>query len=364
MRGVVDRRQKALAVIHANLLARSGCSPEATRQRKTVDAYDLPQIDAAEVGTTRAPTIARAIEDGKEVTMDRYPSHPAAEIFPMMNEAELQELADDIKATGQREPIVLFEGQVLDGRNRLRACELAGVEPLFTKVESIGDPHAFVVTMNLRRRHLTESQRAMIAAKIATLSKGTNQHASIEAPSQSAAAEMLNVGRASVQRAREVVDHGTPELVSAVEHGEVKVAAAAEVAKLPKETQVHVVKAGPKAIKAAAKKIRSEPKQPMCHACFRQGHNSRSPRCPKRQEKKRAEAVAQQAAQEEADTRRDEELGPITTDSFRQEVVRILTALWYERPREDDDIDDIDGVVDDLGQVRIRKLLAFARALH
>lgn len=63
--------------------------------------------------------------------------HPASLLFPMMSDSELNELAEDIKKSGQIEPVVLYHGEVLDGRNRLKACELAGLEPKFT--EANGD---------------------------------------------------------------------------------------------------------------------------------------------------------------------------------------------------------------------------------
>src|SRR5262245_14416292 len=93
-----------------------------------------------------------------------YPVHPFADRFPRLADDELQALADDIKATGLNEPIVLdAEGQVVDGRNRLAACELAGVEPRFT---SLGerDPVAYILSANIHRRHLTKSQQAMAIA--------------------------------------------------------------------------------------------------------------------------------------------------------------------------------------------------------
>lgn len=79
------------------------------------------------------------------------------------------------------------------------------------------DPSRFRCSLNLHRRHLDESQRALVAARIANLPRGSNQHASIEAPSQAEASELLNVSRPSVQRARQVLDHGTPALVQAVD---------------------------------------------------------------------------------------------------------------------------------------------------
>ena len=70
-----------------------------------------------------------------------------------------------------REPIVLFEGAILDGRNRYRACMAAGVDPRF-EIYDGNDPLAYVISLNLKRRHLDESQRAMVAAKIANIGGG------------------------------------------------------------------------------------------------------------------------------------------------------------------------------------------------
>jgi hypothetical protein len=95
------------------------------------------------------------------------------------------------------------------------------------------DPLAFVISKNLKRRHLDESQRAMVAAKLANMMLGDNQHA--EGLPIGSASEMLNVGERTVARARAVIDHGHPELVSSVERGEVAVSAAAEFAKQPAE---------------------------------------------------------------------------------------------------------------------------------
>ncbi len=162
-----------------------------------------------------------------------YEFHPAADLFPMMSDEELDALGEDMFANGQREPIALFNGLILDGRNRYRACILKGIEPKF-RSELPADPYTFVASANLHRRHLDESQRAMIAAKLATLRDGERKAGSPQgeaAKTQEEAASMLDVGKRSVERARYVKEHGVPDLVTAVEQGAVKVAPAAEFAK-------------------------------------------------------------------------------------------------------------------------------------
>ena len=91
--------------------------------------------------------------------------HPAAELFPLMKGPEFGLLVEDIDAHGLREPIVMYQGLVLDGRNRLRASEIAKVEPRFVEWDGIGSPLTFVLSRNLHRRHLNEGQRAVIAAR-------------------------------------------------------------------------------------------------------------------------------------------------------------------------------------------------------
>ena len=158
--------------------------------------------------------------------------HPLANIFPLMQVKVFADFKANIKAEGLREPVVIFEGMILDGRNRFRACQEVGITPEFIEYRG-GDPLAYVISLNLHRRHLSESQRAMVADKIAALPVGSNQHAQICAPSQSEAAGLLNVSRRTVQTAHTVSEHGAPELVDAVEQGRVSVSAAADVAARP-----------------------------------------------------------------------------------------------------------------------------------
>ena len=182
--------------------------------------------------------------------------HPLADIFPLLDGQDFAELVADIKAPhGLREPIVMFEGKILDGRNRYRACEAARVEPTFTVYQG-DDPVAYVVSLNLRRRHLNESQRAMVAAKLATLKDGQRADL-VEGLPIGRASEMLNVGERSVARAREVQEHGAPELIHAVEQGAVSVSAAADVAMLPQLNQREIVARGQREILRAAQDIRA-----------------------------------------------------------------------------------------------------------
>lgn len=166
-----------------------------------------------------------------------YEYHEIASIFPMMDDASLSDLADDIKANGLREPIWFYDGKILDGRNRFRACGLVGVEPAFREYDG-DDPTAFVISMNLKRRHLDESQRAMVAARLATLGDGQRADyagASNEAPvvTQASAAELVNVSRPSVQRARVVLQEGTPEIIGEVDGGRLSVSRAVEMIRTP-----------------------------------------------------------------------------------------------------------------------------------
>lgn len=105
----------------------------------------------------------KEIEDGL-----RMEFHPLAEVFPMFSAQELDELARDIKANGLKEAIVVYEGKILDGRNRYLACKIAKVEPRINEYQG-KDPIAFLLGQNLYRYHFSTKERAEIAAKIANM---------------------------------------------------------------------------------------------------------------------------------------------------------------------------------------------------
>ena len=187
-----------------------------------------------------------------------YPSHPLADIFPMIAEADLKVLAADIAANGQVDPILLLDGKVLDGRNRQAACALAGIEPHYTDFGG-ADPVSFVLSKNLHRRHLSESQRAMAAAMIVDWERGINQTTAGAANLQARrAAEKLSISERSVFSAKRIREHGSPELIEAIRSGKVAVHTGEAISELQHAEQARVVREEKKAIVAKAKEIRAE----------------------------------------------------------------------------------------------------------
>ena len=183
--------------------------------------------------------------------------HPYSDLFPWMDDAAFDELRADIAKNGVLEPVVFLDGQILDGRNRYMAARDLGIE--YPRVEYRGDdPLGYVVSLNLRRRHLTDGQRAMVASKLAKMPRGrpSEENPPIGGITNTEAATMLNVSERAVERARKVQEVGVPALVAAVETGVVSVSAAAEVAKLPVEEVQALVDKGPVAVKQAAREVR------------------------------------------------------------------------------------------------------------
>lgn len=164
--------------------------------------------------------------------LDHYAVHPVADWFPLMEGDEYRQLVESIRENGQREPIIVDpDGRLLDGRNRVRACLEIDVDP--QKRIFDGDPVQLILDLNLHRRHLTDGQRAMIAARIAAQHQGQyqqNPDNRFLPPTQREAADLLNVGINQVQSARRVVKSGTPDLVALTDAGKTPVTTAARVA--------------------------------------------------------------------------------------------------------------------------------------
>ncbi|CAM5403133.1 hypothetical protein AFEL58S_02067 [Afipia felis] len=195
-------------------------------------------------------------------------AHPLADLFPMMSPQEHAELVADMRTNGFRrgEEIILHDGLILDGRNRYRAAIAAGLisededprhysadgapgglKSIFVKFlpDRDGDPLKWVLAKNLHRRHLNESQRAMVAARLATMEQGRPAASPDDKPAnlpvkQAEAAQTLNVSERLVRSAKVVQQHAAPELKRAVDEGKLAVSAAAQAAHLPAETQARI----------------------------------------------------------------------------------------------------------------------------
>jgi N6-adenosine-specific RNA methylase IME4 len=198
--------------------------------------------------------------------MQEYEVHEYAQIFPLMSKNDFDTLAQDIRDNdGLIEPITLFNGKILDGRNRYRACGNLGIQLKSEHfVEFNGDDEAalaFVISKNLARRHLNEAQRAFVAENLANIQNGgdrrSDQSANLQSGrvSQADAAKKLNVSTRSVATARVVKQKAEPEVVKAVEDGNLSLNAAAKIAELSKKEQAAVMAdpAPEKAVKKVAR---------------------------------------------------------------------------------------------------------------
>ena len=195
--------------------------------------------------------------------------HEAANIFPLLEEKELQELRGDIEKHGQRDTIVLCDGKILDGRNRYTACTMAGIKPRCKDVSELDgydadafDPVAYVLSLNLHRRHLTVSQASMCAARARDLwakraeeakerqKQAGKEHGRGKEKVPHNCAEPINKGEtrkqiardfgvshASVDRARLVQENGIPEVAAAVDAGKISVNRACSIVANPKDMQ-------------------------------------------------------------------------------------------------------------------------------
>jgi hypothetical protein len=191
----------------------------------------------------------------------QFKIHPYCDAFPDMSGDELKALALDIQNNGLQNPIWRYAGKIIDGKNRLKACDIADVKPDFREWNTKAtDPLVidkqlfdFVLSQNEKRRHMDQSQRAIAAAKLAVEydkahpkppAPETNGEAGDGAPEADdapttleMAANVMGVSPRSVDFAAKVVKSGAADLVEAVERGEVAVSDAAAVSVLDKSDQ-------------------------------------------------------------------------------------------------------------------------------
>lgn len=184
--------------------------------------------------------------------------HEAANLFPMDDES-LDALSADIKANGLEIPVELYGGKIIDGRRRYMACRMADVEPDCVEVDP-ADPVAYVLSLNLHRRHLTPSQKAMVAARARDMYDREAKERQKRKPADSvvenlpqqntkardAAGKAVGVSGKTVDFATKVLQHAEPEIIKAVDEGRMAVSTAAVHATDPPEVQ---------------RKVASEPKR-------------------------------------------------------------------------------------------------------
>lgn len=140
-------------------------------------------------------------------------NHPAADIFPLMSDDELDALAADIKANGLLHPIIVQNGVLIDGRNRRMACLAVGIEPEMHELGHGVDPRAYILSANINRRHLSKGQRAMAVAMMYPDAKhGGDRKAGASSKNE------LDVATGAVSEARTVL-RWVPEIAELVMAG-------------------------------------------------------------------------------------------------------------------------------------------------
>ncbi|MGO9117269.1 MAG: hypothetical protein ACLQPD_06610 [Desulfomonilaceae bacterium] len=97
--------------------------------------------------------------------MTNYELHEYAEIFPSMSATELEQLEEDIKANGLHHSVILYQGKILDGRHRYEICKKHCTEAIFDGYNG-DDPLGCMVSANFSRGHMSDGQRAMVAARL------------------------------------------------------------------------------------------------------------------------------------------------------------------------------------------------------
>ena len=180
--------------------------------------------------------------------------HPLSAAFPDMPEDEVAALVEDIRQNGLLQPVVIHDEMVLDGWHRYRASIEAGVEPAFTEFDG-ADPVAFVLSLNMHRRHLTGSQRA---AAVVACTAWAPAHRPEKAPTglgvttAKEMAEEAGVSEETIRQAKRAHEAG---LGDAVRDGKVTAKEAAQIAKLPEPERQAAIEAPPEPKKAEPKAV-------------------------------------------------------------------------------------------------------------
>ncbi|WP_435322294.1 ParB/RepB/Spo0J family partition protein [Klebsiella sp. HN106] len=188
--------------------------------------------------------------------MIEYDFHDTANAFPYISGDAYETLKEDIRINGILEPVYLFEGKIIDGRNRYRVAKELGLDDIPTQEYEGDNPVGFVQSMNLHRRQLTPSQKAAAAAFLAEFKQG--QHGDEEEyETQEAIAKKLGISRRMVVEATSLKKNADSKLIERVKTGDISLHNATAIARLNSEDQKSIVSEGAERVKEVAKKIKA-----------------------------------------------------------------------------------------------------------
>jgi ParB-like chromosome segregation protein Spo0J len=255
------------------------------------------------VVATDTETLAKKTKSGKPVAPTTDPNwrelqrHELGAVFHDMSISEFESLKRDIQSNGQLHPIVTYQGKVLDGWHRFRACRDLDIRPRSEPLPTTADPLHYSLASNVERRQSKPSQLTIalveiwIAQEIAEMSNEEGRSASPLSAALASISSKVKLTKATlakfaavserlVQQARRVVIDGAPEIIAAVKSGTLSLERAVQMVKTPIENQpealeVHRATAAENQLQKIEKhKARAAQKRQLAEStAFAQGSN-------------------------------------------------------------------------------------------
>lgn len=179
-----------------------------------------------------------------------YQQHPLSAAFPAMAQQEFQELRDSIENIGVQNPIIILDGMVIDGWHRYSACLELGMDCPSVPLSAAIDPRDFVMAQNKTRRHITQAQLALATTAVyqwkpvgnpSFSQSGTECPIADQQKTNAELSEISGVGERTIKQAKAVQTKAAPEVLEAVQRGEIGLPKAAAIAQLPKEEQATAI---------------------------------------------------------------------------------------------------------------------------
>jgi hypothetical protein len=165
----------------------------------------------------------------------KYPDHPYVAMFPLMTGQPFDNLVEDIRKYGQKVPCERYKGKTLDGRNRIRACVILKIKPIIVEWRPADKKRdvetqilEFIVSINLHRRQLSESQRALIAAEYYEKIKGrAGGHRPVaHGLSVDKAADLFQINKSYVYRGAAILAESPKATIRDIQAGEKSISVA------------------------------------------------------------------------------------------------------------------------------------------